>query len=160
MILSVKKLCISGICLILILPFANRFQSKNHQTCLLLLAPNLYCTELNFMYSCVPNILTATRCQQCFVVKVSFHLASSVDFFKMHMCVFVMHTYILHVCLVSLEARRGHQSPWTVATQLWAAVWVLGRELSHGYYALSNLSSPSADAFIFPTLASYISGHS
>lgn len=99
MILSVKKLCISGICLILILPFANCFQSKNHQTCLLLLAPNLYCTELNFMYSCVPNILTATRCQQCFMVKKKFHFIwlQVLIFLNAYVC--VCHTYVYTTCV-------------------------------------------------------------
>jgi hypothetical protein len=56
------------------------------------------------MYRCVSNILIATRCQQCSMVKkkVSIHLASNVDFFLKDAYLCFCHAYIHTACVTGV----------------------------------------------------------
>lgn len=60
------------------------------------------------------------------------------------MCMAVFRTFVHHVCLVPLEARREHQIPTTRVNQLRAVMWVLGIKLKALWKSSQccSLSSP------------------
>lgn len=60
----------------------------------------------------------------------------------MYISVFVlMYVYVLFVCLMPVEARRGYQIPWNWRyTWLLAALWMLGIELRSPRKVVQDLS--------------------
>ena len=63
--------------------------------------------------------------------------------FKDHLCAFVRIMSVYNVCLVPMEARRGHRIPWRCTYRwLWAGCWEPPQVLCRAACALSPALPP------------------